>query len=248
MGEGCGRPRGLSSYSPRQTATQRRGQEFAGIDQGRFDLVGLQHQGHFRAAGDDGLGARGLQGFGQDADAGANVLAQIAALDAIEQAHELGLVLVAQQDLAHGLFGQALAIEGDRAGGAEHAGGAGALGFRLGGGAGDHIDDRQAGAFGDQVDVAMGGVAGDGQNLGPCARQALGHFDQHRAGNGGRVVAVRHLGIDVHQHAQMVLVTRSRRVGLQAGQEVQRRRRTHAAQYPQDLARHDQRWPSSTLW
>ena len=111
-----------------------------------------------------------------------------------------------------------------------------------------HVDQRKA-AGPDLLRIGVGGIAGDGQDLGPSPSQPKSHLTQDRTGLGEWVVAVRHLGIDVHQGADVVLVLLGRGVGLDAGQELQRRGGPHPAQHAEHqlVVRAHPSWPSSSV-
>ena len=92
--------------------------------------------------------------------------------------------------------------------------------------------------------MGVGGVAGDGQHLGPGPLQAARHLRQDRARPGERIVAVGHLGVDVDDDPDVVLVLLGRGQGLQLGQEVEGGGGTHAAEDAKDAAH--SRCPSRT--
>jgi hypothetical protein len=161
-----------------------------------------------------------------------DVLAVVVGLDPLDKREEALLAFGRERDQAHGAGGEIFAIEAQRPLGPEHTG---AHGAGLGGGFGaqvDHVDQRQARGPLDQVGVGVGGVARHGQHLGAGAAERARHLGQDWARRrGARRVG---LGIDVGQDADVVPLALGGRVGLQLGQELQRRGRPHAAEDAQD--------------
>ena len=204
----------------------------------------MEHEGRFRAAGDDRLCTFGDQGLSEGGHALPDLGSQVAALDPRQQVHEAGLVVPGKGNQPHALGGDVLVVEPEGVAGSQHARPAGTRVAGHPAGGLDHVHQGKARGPADQVCVDVGGVAGDGQDLGASALETAGHLRQDRPGLGEGIVSVGHLGIDVHDDPDVVLVLVRRRQGLELAQEVQGCGRPHAAKDAENLAH--SRCPSRT--